>query len=90
MVERHGGLWKTVAAEVVQEREIREPSWMKIRSAEANPVAHGLNRVGGFSPAQWVVGRQPMHAGEQGDDETGHVFDSLEERINPTTEFAED
>ncbi len=89
MVERHGGEWKKVAAKVVQERKITEPRWMKIMSAEVNAVMNEQHRVGGFSPAQWVVGRQPRHAGELGDDDAGHDPNTLEERVDPTTEFAE-
>ena len=89
MVERHGGLWKKVAAKVVQEREIKEPRWTKIMSTDVNAVVNGQNRAGGLSPAQWAVGRQSRHAGEQGDAETGHVLNTLEKRVDPTTEFAE-
>ena len=34
-------------------------------------------------------GRIPRHAGEQGDDETHHQLSALEERVDPTTIFAE-
>eukprot|EP00973_Karenia_brevis_P079383 11016596-Karenia_brevis.AAC.1 len=48
-----------------------------------------MNRVGGFSPAQWVIGRQPRRGAETADDETAGQLNSLEERVDPSTIFAE-
>ena len=49
-----------------------------------------MNRSGGFSPVQWVLGRRPRNsAGEQGDDEQFHMLEGLQERVDPTTIFAE-
>ena len=79
-----------VVEKVVQERQIIEPRWMKTMVAEVTVVMNSQNRVGGVSLAQQVVGRQPRHAGEQGDDETFHAPNTLEERLDPVTEFAEE
>ena len=62
---------------------------MKIIVAETIVVINMQNRYGGFSPAQRVVGRQPRRGVEQRDDETFHALSTLEERVDPTTEFAE-
>ena len=86
-VERHGGMYKSMAEIVVAERQIEGSRMMKIMAGEVTAVINMQNRYGGFSPSQWVVGRQPRHGGEQGDDETFHDLNTLEERIDPTTEF---
>ena len=88
-VERHGGMYKDMAEVVVTERQIEGPRMMKIMAGEVTAVINMQNRYGGFSPSQWVVGRQPRHGGEQGDDETFHDLNTLEERVDPTTEFGE-
>ena len=54
---------------------------MKIMAGEVTAVINMQNRYGGFSPSQWVVGRQPRHGGEQGDDETFHDLNTLEEKL---------
>ena len=41
----------------------------------------------GFSPSQWVIGRQPRHSAEIGDDEARRDLGSMSERVDPTTEF---
>ena len=57
-VERHGGLWKaafqrTVWAQQVQGRE--EVLWA---TAAVTQAKNSDSRRGGFSPAQWVLGKQ--------------------------------
>ena len=64
-------------------------SQMKIMAAEVSAVMNEQNRVGGFSPAQWVLGRQPRHTAEIGDDETRHDLGGMSERVDPSTEFGE-
>eukprot|EP00973_Karenia_brevis_P008960 1213428-Karenia_brevis.AAC.1 len=54
-------------------------------TAEANSFENEMNRVGGFSPAQWIIGRQPRRGAETSDDETNGSPNSLEERVDPTT-----
>ena len=88
-VERHGGMFKSMAEVVVVERQITGARMMKLMAAETTAVINMQNRYGGFSPSQRVVGRQPRHGGEQGDDANFHDLDTLEERVDPTTEFGE-
>ena len=85
--ERHGGMWKDVAEKVATDKRRTTPREMMLLAAETSSVMNEMNRVGGFSPAQWVIGRQPRHAGEIGDDETRHDLNSMAERIDPTTKF---
>ena len=58
-------------------------------ATETTALMNMQNRYRGFSHSQRVVGRQTRHGGEQGDDETFHALNTLEERVDPTTELAE-
>ena len=89
-VERHGDMWKTVASKVIESKSIKGTRAMATMATEANAVMNGMGRAGGFAPSQWVLGRVPRRsAGEQGDDELAGQVGSLEERVDPTTIFAE-
>ena len=69
-VERHGGIWKTVATKVIDAKQISGWDSMCLMVHEVNAVVNEMSRTGGFSPAQWVTGRTPRwSAGEQGDDD---------------------
>ena len=62
---------------------------MKLMAGEVNAVINEMSRKGGFSPAQWVLGRQPRYGGgEQGDDEQAGQIGCIQERVDPTSEFA--
>ncbi len=89
-VERHGSMWKTIAAKVIDAKQVRGEQMMMRLTPEINAVVNEMRRNGGFSPAQWVTGRTPRYAaGEQGDDEQAHMLQALEERVDPSTIFAE-
>ena len=63
---------------------------MRRLSGEVNATINEMSRVGGFSPAQWVMGRTPRYsAGEQGSGETAGQLSALQEKVDPTTIFAE-
>ena len=88
-VERHGGMWKKIAEKVIESRSVRGATQMRRMAAEVNQVINEMSRVGGFAPCQWVIGRKPRHVAEQCDDESSHNLSALEERVDPTTIFAE-
>ena len=89
-VERHGGIWKKVAAKVIDAKKVRGEKDMHRLVSEVNAVVNEMSRTGGFSPAQWVTGRQPRYAaGERGDNEQAHQLNAMEERLDPTTVFAQ-
>ena len=50
-VERHGGMWNSMAEVVVVERQITRARMMKIMAAEATAVISIQDRYGGFSPS---------------------------------------
>ena len=89
-VERHGDIWKKVAGRVVQNKSVQGFAAMRRLAGEVNATINEMSRVGGFSPAQWVMGRTPRYsAGEQGSDETAGQFSSIQEKVDPTTIFGE-
>ena len=89
-VERLGDIWKKIAAKVIETRNVRGLQGMRRMSYEVNNVVNEMRRNGGFSPAQWVLGRQPRYsAAEQGDEDTAGMIGAHQERADPTTIFAE-
>ena len=63
---------------------------MRRLAMEVNAGVNEMNRTGGLSPEQWVLGRRPRYsAGEQRDDETVGQLGSLEQRDDSTTIFGE-
>ena len=64
--ERHGDMWKEIAAPVIEARNTTGICGMQLIAAEVSAILNERNRGGGFSPAQWVLARQPRYsAGEQ-------------------------
>ncbi len=52
---------------------------MRVVAQEVTAAVEELSRKGGFSPAQWVLGRQPRHgADRQEDDATVNQLGSVE------------
>ena len=89
-VEKHGGIWKSVAAKVVENKSVSGFDQIRRMTMEVNAVVNEMNRTGGFSPCQWVLGRRPHYsAGEQGDDEQDGQLGGLEQRADPNTIFGE-
>ena len=87
-VERHVDTWKKLMGRVVINKNIRGIE-MKLAAAEVNATINEMSRRGGFSPAQWVIGRQPRYAaGEIGSDEATGVNTVQERDGDSSTIFA--
>lgn len=56
-VERHGGLWKETFCRVCWSQQISGRQDVILATAAVNRAKNSLVRKGGFSPAQWVLGR---------------------------------
>ena len=54
-VERHGGIWKDIAAKGIEAKAIRGLRGMATLAAEVTGVVNEKSRVGGFSPSQWFL-----------------------------------
>ena len=60
---RHGGLWKEIAKRVISSRRIIEDDHLALLTAEINNVKNDQLRYGGWSPSQWVIGKNPRRPG---------------------------
>ena len=55
-------MWKHVMKRVINACKVTRDDHMRILAAEANAIVNDGSRKGGFSPAQWVLGRSPRAA----------------------------
>ena len=75
---------------MIQQKQTVGEKWMRIMAGEVNATINEMSRYGGFSPCQWVLGRTPRYsAGEQGSDELSGQLNAMQEKVDPTTIFAE-
>eukprot|EP00435_Cladocopium_sp_Y103_P040884 s349_g11.t1 len=56
-IERHGGLWKETFRRVCWAQQVHGRQEVVLTTAAVNQAKNALIRKGGFSPAQWVLGR---------------------------------
>ena len=86
-VERHGGIAKALFRKVAAEVQPIDAEQVDRILAEVTQVKNNSTRHGGFSPAQWVLGRshktQPSFLGEQWSD-----LGVLQEQADPDSIFA--
>ena len=62
---------------------------MKLLASDVNATKNDMAKVSGFSPSQWVLGRQPRRGnGDQFDSEGFADIGSTQERYDGTSEFA--
>ena len=57
--ERHGGLLKAIMKKAIHNRQLAGAEAMSALCAEASRVKNVTINLGGFSPAQWVLGHTP-------------------------------
>ena len=89
-VERRGGVWKDIAEKVIADKRITGMANISRLADEINSIVNSQYRTGGFSPSQWVLGRtQQGPGGEQHDEDTAGIIESVQERVDPTSIFAE-
>ncbi|CAE7356892.1 RE1 [Symbiodinium natans] len=87
-VERHGGIIKGMARKVISQTQPR--GWLEMQQVldETCLTKNSLLRQGGYSPAQWVLGRAPRELpsilSEDGHADLGAIQDSLD----PESAFA--
>ena len=87
-VERHGGVLKAMVRKTAA--QVQAHGWQQMQQVldEACLVKNSLLRQGGYSPAQWVLGRAPRELpsilSEDGHADLGAIQDS----IDPESAFA--
>ncbi len=85
--ERHGDIWKMNAKRVIRHRKVRGSAEMRMLACENNSVMNENIRKGGFSPAQWVLGKNPRDVGSIFDEDEHAHLGVVSERIDPESAF---
>ena len=68
-IERHGGLWKETFRRVSWAHQVSGRQDVILTTAAVNQAKNSLTRKGGFSPAQWVLGRDVRLPASLADDQ---------------------
>ncbi|CAK0869680.1 unnamed protein product [Prorocentrum cordatum] len=76
-VERQGAWWKELAARTIEHSSIRGEDEMRTLAIMVSGAKNSLRRRAGFSPAQWVLGRDPKMPGDLVDDTANYSAHSL-------------
>ena len=87
-VERHGGLLKALFRKVCTEVQGSTKEQVESILNQVIMVKNDSSRVGGFSPAQWVLGRAPRATASVMSEDQFAELGSLEARHDPTSIFA--
>ena len=85
--ERHGGMFKKDFKRAIREHHVTGKEKMKILAYEMIAVKNDVFRRGGFSPAQWVLGKAPRGVGRLHDEDEQGQLGVLEGAIDGETEF---
>ena len=87
-VERHGGVLKGMARKVVAQTQA--VGWVDLQSVvdECCTTKNHLLRTGGYSPAQWVLGKAPKGVPSLVDEEGWADLGSIQDSLDPESKFA--
>ena len=87
-VERHGGVLKGMARKVVAQTQA--VGWVDLQSVvdECCATKNHLLRTGGYSPAQWVLGKAPKGVPSLVDEEGWADLGSIQDSLDPESKFA--
>ena len=76
-VERQGAWWKELAARTIEHSSIKGEDEMRTLGIMVSGAKNSLRRRAGFSPAQWVLGRDPKMPADLVDDTANYSAHSL-------------
>ena len=85
-VERAQGVMKAILRRVVADAETGERDF-SICSHEALSTKNRMSRVNGYSPSQWVLGKNPRCPGSMTDLEEAGNIGVLEDSLDPSARF---
>ena len=86
-VERHGGIFKNMLKRVVKDRNVVGKDELTLAIAMTVAAKNEMLRRGGFSPAQWVLGRNPRSPGAQGDEDEFADLGTIQAQVDGTSAF---
>ena len=67
-VERQGAWWKELAARTIEHSSVKGEDEMRTLGITVSGAKNSLRRRAGFSPAQWLLGRDPKMPADLVDD----------------------
>ena len=86
-VERHQGILKAILRKTIHDMEAVGRNAFETCLHECTSVKNHIQRVQGYSPAQWVLGRNPRVPGSVTDmDEAGNLG-ILENKLDPAASY---
>ena len=85
-VERAGGVLKDMLKRVINAESVRGELEMQMTLCECLETKNRQGTIGGFSPSQWVIGRNPRRYGWPDDAEEEDSFIDITDR-DPTSTF---
>ena len=85
--ERHGGILKAMVRKMVAELETKDRDGMEMVLQEAVTAKNHLQRHHGFSPSQWVLGKQPRAPGCFTDESEAADLGIFEARQDPSAAY---
>ena len=86
-VERHGGIWKSMFRKIVYAKQVSGRDDVILAVAETNKAKNSLARRSGFSPQQWVIGRDIRLPADLMDDGEVSRLQAQAVASTPTTRF---
>ena len=86
-IERHGAIWKNMMKKVVWSEQVAGRESMLHATAAVNQAKNSLVRKSGFSPMQWVLGRNMRLPSDLTDDSEAIRLGALALSMTPGTRF---
>eukprot|EP00971_Amphidinium_carterae_P352490 6492618-Amphidinium_carterae.1 len=86
--ERHGGLIKSNMKRVIKEAQLVGEERMRVCATECILAKNSMIKHGGFTSAQWVLGREPRDPGRLLDDEELGDMGVIQDQLDPDSMFA--
>ena len=87
MIERHGGLWKETFRRTAWSQQVAGKDEVLATTSATNAAKNSLCRKGGFSPNQWVLGKDIRLPASLVDDDEVNRIGSLALASTPGTKF---
>ena len=88
-VERHGGLAKAIVRKVIHETPVRGITEVRRAAQEVVAIKNAMVNSGGYSPQQWITGRNPTEPGALTHEDGWADLGALEARHSKDSEFAQ-
>ena len=86
-VERHGAIWKAVMKKIIWSEQLSGKEAMLHATSACNAAKNSLVRKGGFSPMQWVLGRNMRLPADLTDDSEAVRLGAMALSMTPSSRF---